>query len=112
MSIHVREVGADAVVLSNLARLMNDPRYASAGGAIEAQIAEGRTRWVLELADVRETGGPLLGVLMTLTRRIRQAGGEVVLAHVSRELERALEEMRLDAFWDVYGSVEEALEGF
>jgi anti-anti-sigma regulatory factor len=112
MVLHIRRVGDDSVVLSNLARLMNDPRYTSAGDVIGEEIAAGRSRWVLELADVRDAGAPFLGVLMTLTRRIRQAGAEVVLAHVSRPLEHALQEMQLDDFWDSYGSVEEALGSF
>ena len=79
MSIHLRTVGDHAVVLSGVGRLMNDPRYSSAAEAIGPPLDAGRRRWVIEVADVRDAGPPLLGVLMTLTRRIRQAGGEVVL---------------------------------
>jgi len=93
------------VVLSNLARLMNDPRYVSAVLEVDDLLDEGHRRFVLELRDVRETGAPLLGVLMTVTRRIRQAGGEVVLAYPSRSVEQLLDEMQMEDYWDVFPDV-------
>lgn len=111
MPIHVR-YHAEAVVVSNLARTMNDPRYSSAGDEIAGAIELGHQRWILELGDVRDAGSPFLGLLMTLTRRIRQSGGEVVLADVSRSLDRVLAEMQLDEYWDRYDSVDEALRQF
>lgn len=111
MAVHLRFVD-DAVVVSNLGRLMNDPRYSSAGEEVQEALDQGYRKWVLELADARDTGAPFLGVLMTLTRRIRQAGGEVVLVRVSRSLDRTLEEMKLEEFWDRYDRVEEALRAF
>ena len=64
--------------------------------------------FVIELRGVGETGEPLLGLLVTMTRQIRRHGGEVVLAGVSREMGRFLDEMRLEDFWDVFRGVEEA----
>ncbi len=49
---------------------------------------------------------------MTITREIRQHGGEAVLAHPSREVEKYLAMMQLDDYWDVFGTVDDALEFF
>ena len=66
---------------------------------------------VIELAGVKETGSSFLGVLMTITREIRGAGGEAVLAHPSRDVEKHLAMMQMDDYWDVFGTVDEA-KGF
>lgn len=107
MVLHVRIDGGVAI-LSGLARLMNDPRYTDAVLDVDDLLDQGHRGFVLELRDVRETGAPMLGVLMTLTRRARQAGGEVVLAHPSRSVRQMLEDMRMDDFWDVFDEVPEA----
>ncbi len=109
MPVHIRFDG-DVVVLSNFARLMNDPRYVDAAREVGEMIEQGSRQFVIDLTGFRETGASFLGVLMTITRRIRQGRGEVVLAHPSREMEQfLLGEMRMEEFWDIFPSVAEAL---
>jgi anti-anti-sigma factor len=98
-------------ILSNFARLMNDPRYVDAARDVHDLLDQGIRNFVIELAGVKETGSSFLGVLMTITRAIRGAGGEAVLAHSSRDVAKYLAEMQLDDYWDVYGTVAEA-KGF
>src|SRR5205807_7448685 len=86
MPINIRFDG-DVVVLSNFARLMNDPRYVDASRDLRDLLDQGRWDFVLDLGGVRETGSSFLGVLMTLTRQIRQHRGEAILAHLSREMD-------------------------
>jgi anti-anti-sigma factor len=107
MPLHIRFDG-DIAILSNIGRLMNDPRYFDAGQEVRDLLSEGFRNFVIELRGVGETGSPLLGLLMTMTRQIRQHGGEVVLAGVSRSMEKFLDEMRMEEFWDVFRNVEEA----
>jgi anti-anti-sigma factor len=108
MALNIRTQD-DVVVLSNFARLMNDPRYVDATRDVLDLIDQGMRHFVLELAGVRETGSSLLGVLMTITREIRKHGGEAVLAHPSPAVERHLLEMQLDDFWDFFPTVGEAV---
>jgi anti-sigma B factor antagonist len=111
MPLHIRFDG-EIAILSNLGRLMNDPRYVDAGQDVRELLAEGFRNFVIELRGVGETGAPLLGLLMTMTRQIRQQGGEVVLAGVSRSMEKFLDEMRMEEYWDAYHSIEEAKGNF
>jgi anti-anti-sigma regulatory factor len=101
-----------AVVLSNFGRLMNDPRYFDAARDVQALLDEGWRWFVLDLTTLREIGDVALGLLTTITRRIRQAGGEAVLAGVSRGAGRYLEEMRMEDYWDVFPDVETAARSF
>ncbi len=101
-------VTADAAILTGFGQLMNDPRYVDAAQGARAMLDQGVTRFVLDLQGVRESGGALLGLLVTITREIRKRGGEVVLANVGRDLERFIESMQMDDYWDIFATVEDA----
>ena len=111
MPLHVR-FDDDIAILSNVGRLMNDPRYFDAGREVADLLAQGFRAFIIELRGVGETGAPLLGLLMTMTRQIRQLGGDVVLAGVSRSMEKFLDEMRMDEFWEIYRGVGDAMGHF
>jgi anti-anti-sigma factor len=111
MALNIRFEGPVAI-LSNFARLMNDPRYVDAARDVAELLDQGYQYYVLELAGVRETGSSFLGVLMTITREIRQRGGEAVLARPSKDVEKYLTMMQMDEYWDIFGSVEEARKFF
>jgi len=100
----------DIVVLSNFAGLMNDPRHFDASRDVRDCLDQGYRKFVLELAGIREMGTSALGLLMTLTRQIRQHGGELVLSRVSREMRRFLDDMKMEEYWEVFDRVEEAEE--
>lgn len=111
MPLHARFDG-DVAILSNVGRGMNDPRYTDAGHEVRGLLDEGYRKFVVELRNVSETGPPLLGLLMTMTRQIRQRGGEVVLAGLSRSMQSFLVEMQMEDSWDVFRGVREAVEDF
>ena len=102
----------NVAVLSNFGRLLNDPRHFDAARDVRLLLDEGRRHFVLDLSNLREVGDTALGLLTTLTRTIRQAGGEAVLAHVSQSTGRFLEAMRMDDYWDVFDGVAEAARSF
>src|SRR5271157_2091199 len=105
MAMNIRVDGRVAI-LSNFARLMNDPRYVDAARDVREMLDQGIRNYVIELAGVKETGCSFLGVLMTITRRIRSVGGEAVLAHPSRDVEKYLAMMQMDDYWDVFATVD------
>ena len=109
MALNIRFDGRIAV-LSNFARLMNDPRYVDAARDVQDLLDQGYRDYVVELAGVRETGASFLGVLMTISREIRNQGGDVVLAHPSREVANYLGMMQMDEYWDIFDTVPEAEE--
>lgn len=113
MAINVRFAG-DVAVLSNIGRLMNDPRHFDAARDIRELLDQGYRGFVLEVGGVRETGSTVLGLLTTITRQVRREGGEAVLANVAPPMEKFLDAMRMDAYWDVFADTDEAtafLEG-
>ncbi|QEH33906.1 hypothetical protein OJF2_24380 [Aquisphaera giovannonii] len=111
MVLNVRLDG-DLAVLSNFGRMMNDPRYVDAAADVRELLDRGVRNFVIELAGIRETGKSLLAILMTITRDVRKAGGEVVIAHPSREIEGHLAMMQMEDYWDVFPTVVDAAEFF
>jgi anti-anti-sigma factor len=111
MAVNIR-IEDDVAILSNFARLMNDPRYVDATRDVLDMVDQGLRHYVIELAGVRETGSSLLGVLMTITREIRKHGGEAVLAHPSPAVEKYLIMMQMDDFWDIFATTGEAIGFF
>jgi anti-anti-sigma factor len=100
----------DVAILSNFGGLLNDPRHFDAGRDLGEILDRGYRKFVFELAGIREMGSAALALLTTLTRLVRQDGGEAVLTRVSRGAGQFIEEMRMDDYWDVFESVEEAKE--
>lgn len=103
-----QRIEGNVAILSNFARLMNDPRYVDAARDVRDLLDQGAGCFVLELTGVREVSPPLLGLLVTITREIRHRGAEAVLAHASRGVETHLIEMKLDEYWDIFATVDEA----
>src|SRR3954452_23839318 len=113
MAMNVRFSG-DVAILSNFGRLLNDPRHFDAARDVRELLDQGYRRFVLEVGTVRETGSTVLVLLMTLTRMVRNDGGEVVLANVTPPMEKYLDLMKMDAYWDVFDDADEGtvfLEG-
>jgi anti-anti-sigma factor len=107
MPINIR-VDGDAVILSNFGRLMNDPRHFDAGQDVGAMVDQGYRKFVLELRGIGEMGASGLGLLMTITRRVRLHGGDVVLASPSRSMRKMIDTMQMDDYWEIFDGVEEA----
>jgi len=98
----------EIVILSNFGGLLNDPRHFDASRDVRNILDQGYRKFVFELAGIREMGSTAFGLLMTLTRQIRQLEGETVLVRLSRDTRRSIEEMRLEDYWEMFEHVEEA----
>jgi anti-sigma B factor antagonist len=107
MALQTR-IDGDLVILSNFAQLMNDPRHFDATRDVQELLDQGHRKFVIDLRGVRELGSSALGLVTTLTRRIRQQGGEAVLANLTPTMNRQIDAFGLDIFWEVFESFEEA----
>lgn len=108
MPLNIR-VERGVTVLSNFGRLMNDPRHFDAAGEVADRMDLGEREFVMEMSGVHETGASFLGLLMTITRDVRRRGGEVVIARPSPAIRGLVLDMRLDDFWDVFDTLDEAV---
>jgi anti-sigma B factor antagonist len=111
MVLNVRLDG-DVAILSNFGGLLNDPRHFDAGRDVRNLLDQGVRKFILEMANIRELGTTALGLLVTITRQIRRAEGEIVIARPGKGVVEFLTEMQMEDYWDIFGTVEEAKEAF
>ncbi|SIO36173.1 anti-anti-sigma factor [Singulisphaera sp. GP187] len=107
MPLNIRTEG-DLAILSHFGQLLNDPKHFDASLDLKELLEQGYRHVVLDLRGVREMGATSIGLLTTLTRLVRQQGGEVVLANANHGTKDFIEMMRMDAYWDLFDSLEEA----
>jgi anti-sigma B factor antagonist len=111
MPVNVR-IDGDVAVLSNFGQLLNDPRHFDASRDVRNLLDQGHRKFVMELVGIREMGSTSMGLLVTLTRLIRQYGGEVVLARLNPATKQFIDDMQMEEYWDVFPSVAEGVESF
>ncbi len=107
MPVNARFEG-DVVILSNFGRLLNDPRHFDTSREVRALLDAGHRTFIFDLVGLRDLGSAGLGLLMTLTRLIRQYDGDAVLADLGPLAEKTLEDMRMDSVWDVFPDIDSA----
>jgi anti-sigma B factor antagonist len=107
MAVNIR-FDDDVAILSNFGRLMDDPRHFETSRDVGELLDQGRRKFVIELRGVGALGASGIGLLLTITRLIRRRGGEAVLASPSRSMERLIDEMLMDSYWQVFEDVDQA----
>ena len=111
MPVNIR-VDEDIVIVSNFGRLMNDPRHFDASRDVGEMLESGYKWFILELRGLGAVGDSGLGLLLTITRTVRQHGGDVVLAAPGPGVRKTIEEMMLDDYWESFGSVDAVKASF
>ncbi len=107
MSFHVRSVSGATVVevggslvVANRKELKDKVLAELEGGAARFVVDFGRTDYI-------DSSG--LGVLVGLSKRIREAGGTLRLARLSEDLQTLFELTKLDTLFEIRSDLDEAL---
>ncbi|MFK7799302.1 MAG: STAS domain-containing protein [Aureispira sp.] len=77
---------------------------------IEEKIQTGATVYVVDLSEMDYMNSSGLTFLISILTRARNAGGEVAIANLSDNIKKILLVTRLNNMFNVYSSVEEAIE--
>ena len=81
-------------------------------GVLDRRVAEGTTRFVLDLSEVAFLDSAGMAVLVTLLKRARSAGGNVTLVWPREEAaKRILRLTKFDRVFDMADSADAALKG-
>ena len=75
-------------------------------------LAEGKTRLVLDLADVGYIDSAGLGTLVAGYTSARNGGANMKLANLTKKLKDQMHITKLVTVFDVYDSVEDAVKSF
>ena len=108
LEIHVDEsdAGIPVVHLKGEIDLHTCPELRT---TLQALMAEGKYRVVLDLAEVPYLDSAALGVLVDAVRRARENGGGIFLVQVTPFVQRAFEITRLIKIFQVHPTLDDAL---
>jgi anti-sigma B factor antagonist len=76
------------------------------------ELEGGERKFVVDFANTGYIDSSGLGVLVSLSKKIREQGGELRLASLNEDLRTLFELTKLDTLFRIADSREEALEGF
>lgn len=110
MSFSVRSVG-DATVVQVDGQLIVGNRQ-DLKDKVLARLDEGARNFVIDFARTGYIDSSGLGVLVSVSKKIREAGGELRLACLSDDLQTLFELTKLDTLFQICDDLEEALAGF
>ena len=107
MSFNLRRFGEVAVV-EVTGQLIVGNRH-ELKRIVLAEIEEGTRIFVVDFALTGYIDSSGLGILVGLSKRIREAGGRLRLASLNRDLRTLFELTKLDTLFEILDSREEAL---
>ena len=107
MNLHSRDVG-DVAVVDVIGRLTSDGASAL-GDRVSRLIAEGRTRFVLNLGQLSYMDSSGLGEMVSCYSKINKAGGVVRLAATTSRIQDLLTITRLVTVFESYDTEDLAL---
>ncbi len=76
------------------------------------QLEGGDLKFVIDFANTGYIDSSGLGVLVSLSKKIREQGGELRLSSLNDDLRTLFELTKLDTLFKITNDKEEALEGF
>ncbi len=76
------------------------------------ELDRGERRFLIDFAQTGYIDSSGLGVLVSLSKKIREQGGELRLANLNEDLKTLFELTKLDTLFQIADSRERALESF
>lgn len=76
------------------------------------QLESGDRKFVVDFANTGYIDSSGLGVLVSLSKKIREQGGELRLSNLNEDLRTLFELTKLDTLFRIAEDKEEALDGF
>ena len=76
------------------------------------ELERGERKFLVDFSQTGYIDSSGLGVLVSLSKKIREAGGELRLANLNEDLKTLFELTKLDTLFQISGSRESALSSF
>ena len=111
LSIVVREIG-DVTVFVLAGEILLDDGDLAFKAAVQAQLARGRTKIVVDLCHVSFIDSAGMGMLVSRRRAAVDAGGDLKLLHVTGRCQRVLGMMKLTSVFEMFEDEDAAARSF
>ena len=80
--------------------------------ALQAAVAEGQHKMVLDMAKVRYIGSAGLRTMADVLTKNKEQGGDLKLVALNRKVARVIRIIGFDKFFSIYDTLEEAIADF
>jgi anti-sigma B factor antagonist len=100
------------VILEPKGKILGGPDATVLKERLQSLIDGGKTRVVIDLADVDYMNSTGLGILISTLTTLRKANGELKLANVTEKIQSLLTITKLVTVFDDYETVDEAVAAF
>lgn len=110
MSFTLKKIG-DVVVVDVEGQLIVGNRQELKQKVLD-ELEKGQRKFLIDFAQTGYIDSSGLGVLVSLSKKIREHGGELRLADLNDDLQTLFELTKLDTLFQIAESRERALEGF
>ncbi|MEO7043254.1 MAG: STAS domain-containing protein [Gemmatimonadaceae bacterium] len=110
MSFTLKKIG-DAVVVDVEGQLIVGNRQELKQKVLD-ELEKGERKFLIDFAQTGYIDSSGLGVLVSLSKKIREHGGELRLADLNDDLQTLFELTKLDTLFQIAETRERALEGF
>ena len=100
------------IILEPKGKILGGPDATLLKDQLQSLIEQGKTRVVIDLAEVDYMNSTGLGILISTLTSLRKANGELKLANVTEKIQSLLTITKLVTVFDDYETVEEAVAAF
>jgi len=107
----VLETAGDVVVVAVVGQLVVGNRQEFKQSVLD-EVERGARRILVDFSETGYVDSSGLGALVSLNKRLREAGGELRLAALNEDMRTLFELTRLDTLFRLYASRAEALAQF
>ena len=111
--LEVEDVGDIAVVNFVDKKILDEQNIQMIGDDLFRLVDElGRRKVLLNFANVEFMSSAALGKLITLNKKLQQAGGRLVLCNIDPQIHEVFEITKLDKFFKIMKEEQAALQAF
>ena len=102
----------EVAVLKLKGTMMGEPETSDFHEQKFRLLDSGRVNLVLDLSELKMINSYGLGALIAALVTTRKKGGDIRLAHVSKEIDQVIETVQLDKIFKIFRTVEQAATSF
>ena len=107
-----QRLGPKALVIGIKIELANRVNITEFSNILREQIRRGNKAVVVDLSDIVYFNSSHIGMLVSGYTTLIKGGGDMKLASISDRVRKALNINRLDLVFDIYPTVEEAVDSY
>ena len=102
----------DVIIVTVHGELVAGPKLQQLRHKLENELAEGKNKFVLDLADVDYIDSTALGILVICFTKLRRSGGDLKLLHLNKRNIELLVLTKLATVFEVFTDEQDAVNSF